>query len=62
MATTYKIQFQGSHAPFKIGHLWNAKVEPKVKVFRWTAMHQKLPTAETFDGEGHANKSNLRPL
>jgi hypothetical protein len=34
--SAYKIQFQGSHNLFKIGHLWKAKVEPKVKVFGWT--------------------------
>jgi hypothetical protein len=32
-ATAYRIQFQRSHAPFKIGQLWKTKVEPKVKVF-----------------------------
>jgi hypothetical protein len=33
MTSEYKIQFQGSCAPFKISHLWKAKAEPKVKVF-----------------------------
>jgi hypothetical protein len=50
--TTYKIQFQGSHPPFMIGHLWKANAEPKVKLFGWTAMHQKLPTAETLVTRG----------
>jgi hypothetical protein len=37
----YKIQFHVSHAPFQIGTLWKSCVEPKVKIFDWTAMHKK---------------------
>jgi hypothetical protein len=50
--SAYKIQFQGSHNLFKIGHLWKAKVEPKVKVFGWTTMHQKLPTPNILAARG----------
>jgi hypothetical protein len=52
VAMAYKIQFQGSHPPFKIGHLWKAKTELEIKVFGWTAMHQKLPTTETLAARG----------
>jgi hypothetical protein len=45
MASAYSIQFQGSHPPFHSGKLWKAKAEPKVKFFGWTAMHQKILTA-----------------
>jgi hypothetical protein len=48
MALVYKIQFQGSCVPFKIGHLWKAKAKPKVKVFGWTT----LPTTETLVARG----------
>jgi hypothetical protein len=45
-ASAYEIQFQGSHAPFEVGKLWKASVEPKVKVFEWMAMHQRILTAD----------------
>jgi hypothetical protein len=48
----YKIQFQGSHAPFKVGKLWKASVEPKVKVFGWSAMHQRILTANILASRG----------
>jgi hypothetical protein len=51
-ASAYKIQFQGSTPPFKIGNLWKAKIKPKVKVFSWTAMHQKILTADNLDTRG----------
>jgi hypothetical protein len=50
--SAYKIQFQGSHAPFQIVNLWNAKVEPKVKVFACTAMHKRFPTADNLAARG----------
>jgi hypothetical protein len=51
-ASAYKIQFQGSHAPFQVGKLWKARVEPKVKVFGWTAMHQRILTADNLASRG----------
>jgi hypothetical protein len=48
----YKIQFQGSYPPFKIGQLWKAKVEQKVKMFGWTALHHKIPTADLLTARG----------
>jgi hypothetical protein len=51
-ASAYKIQFQGSHAPFQVGRLWKASVEPKVKVFSLTAMHQKILTADNLASRG----------
>jgi hypothetical protein len=38
-ALAYKIQFQGSILSFQVGKSWKTKIEPKVKVFDWTAMH-----------------------
>jgi hypothetical protein len=61
-------------------HIWKAKTEPKFKMFvapmkskggikgygvwGWTAMHQKLPTAENQKpgGEGYANDAGLCSL
>jgi hypothetical protein len=37
--SAYKIQFQGSLPQFQVGKLWKIKIELKVKVFGWTAMH-----------------------
>jgi hypothetical protein len=50
--TAYQIQFQGSFTPFRIGKLWKAKTEAKAKLFGWTAMHQKIPTAEMLAARG----------
>jgi hypothetical protein len=55
MASVYSIQFQGSHPPFHTGKLWKAKVESKVKFFGWTAMHQKIPTADILEIRGIQN-------
>jgi hypothetical protein len=47
-ASTYHLQFQVSYPPFQMVKLWKAKTEEKVKNFGWTAMHQRIPTAETL--------------
>jgi hypothetical protein len=51
----YSIQFQGSHPLFHTGKLWKAKTESKVKFFRWTAMHQKILTADILKIRGIQN-------
>jgi hypothetical protein len=44
-----------------VGKLWKAKVEPRVNFFRWTAMHQKIMTADNLAARGmqHNNVCNL---
>jgi hypothetical protein len=51
-ALAYKIQFQGSLPSFQVGKLWKTKIEPKVKVFGWTAMHQKILIADNLEARG----------
>jgi hypothetical protein len=46
--SAYNMQFQGSYSLFRVGKLWKAKVEPKVKFFGWTAMHQTIMTANNL--------------
>jgi hypothetical protein len=60
-ASAYKIQFQGSFPPFKVGKLWKTKIEPKVKVFGWTAMHQKILMADNLAARGMQHNS-IYPL
>jgi hypothetical protein len=60
-ASAYNMQFQGSYAPFRVGKLWTMKVEPKVKFFRWTAMHQKIMTADNLAARGMQH-NNACPL
>jgi hypothetical protein len=48
MRSAYMIQFYGSHPSFQVGNLWKVRAEPKVKVFRWTAMHQRILTANNL--------------
>jgi hypothetical protein len=48
-ASAYKIQFQGSIPSFQVGKLWKTKIEPKVKVFGWTTMHEKILTADNLE-------------
>jgi hypothetical protein len=50
--SAYKIQFQGSFNPIQQGKLWKAKAEPKVKFFAWTAMHEKILTADNLASRG----------
>jgi hypothetical protein len=59
--SAYKIQFQGSHTPFQVGNLWKSRVEPKVKVSAWTAMHKKILTASNLASRGMQHNS-LCPL
>jgi hypothetical protein len=54
-ASAYSIQFQGSHPPFYSGKLEKVKAEQKVKFFGWTAMHQKIPTADILEIRGIQN-------
>jgi hypothetical protein len=35
-----------------VGKLWITKTEPNVKVFGWTAMHQKILTADNLEARG----------
>jgi hypothetical protein len=51
-ASTYKIQFYGSHTPFQVGNLWKAKAEPKIKIFSWTALHQRILTVDDLASRG----------
>jgi hypothetical protein len=51
-ASAYKIQFQGSHAPVQVGNLWKSRVEPKVKVFSWMAMHKRILTTDNLASRG----------
>jgi hypothetical protein len=51
-AYAYRIQFQGSHTPFQVGKLWKASVESKVKIFGWTAMHQRILTVDNLASRG----------
>jgi hypothetical protein len=37
---------------FQVGKLWKTKIEPKVKVFGWTTMHQKILTADNLEARG----------
>jgi hypothetical protein len=60
-ASVYNMQFQGSYAPFRVGKLWKAKVESKVKFIRWTTMHQKIMTANNFAARGMQH-NNACPL
>jgi hypothetical protein len=60
-ASAYNMQFQGSYAPFRVGKLWTMKVEPKVKFFGWTAMHQKIMTADNLAARGMQH-NNACPL
>jgi hypothetical protein len=55
MVSAYSIQFQGSHPPFDTGKIWKAKAKPKVKFFGWTAMHQKILTADILEIRGIQN-------
>jgi phosphatidylserine/phosphatidylglycerophosphate/cardiolipin synthase-like enzyme len=32
----------------RVGKLWKAQVVPKVKLFGWTVMHQKIMTADNL--------------
>jgi hypothetical protein len=52
MGSAYKIQFRGFHASFQVRNLWKARAEPKVKVFGWTAMHQRIRTADNLASRG----------
>jgi hypothetical protein len=52
MASAYHLQFQCSYSPFQIGKQSKAKTEAKVKNFGWTAIHQRIPTAETLVAHG----------
>jgi hypothetical protein len=56
-ASTYKMQFQGSYTPFRVGKLWKAKVEPKVIFFGWSAMHQKIMTSDNLAARGLPHNS-----
>jgi hypothetical protein len=53
MASAYKIQFQGSHPPFMLGQLWNAKAEPKVKLFGWTTIGVTYPEYPPSQNPGY---------
>jgi hypothetical protein len=57
----YNMQFQGSYALFRVRKLWKAKVEPKVKLFGWTATHQKIMTADNLAARGMQH-NNACPL
>jgi hypothetical protein len=50
--SAYRIQFYGSYPSFQVGNLWKERAEPKVRVFRWTAMHQKILTADNLASRG----------
>jgi hypothetical protein len=51
-ASAYKIQFQGSLPSFQVGNMWKIKIEPKVKVFCWATMHQRILTADNLEARG----------
>jgi hypothetical protein len=51
-SSAYSVQFQGSHPPFRSKKLWKARTEPKVKIFAWTMMHQKILTADNLEIRG----------
>jgi hypothetical protein len=51
-SSAYSVQFQGSHPPFRSKKLWKVRTEPKVKIFAWTMMHQKILTADNLEIRG----------
>ena len=42
----------GSVRPFTAEFIWKARAEPKVVFFSWTAMHDKLLTADNLAKRG----------
>lgn len=50
--SAYKAQFKHTTRPFKTKRLWKAKAEPKVILFAWTAMHEKVLTADVLEAKG----------
>jgi hypothetical protein len=50
--SAYQIQFSGSHPPFQMGKFWKGKTKPKIKVFGWIALHQKIVTADNLASRG----------
>lgn len=45
-SSAYQLQFAGATAPFLAKKVWNAKVEPKCKLFMWLLLHRKALTAD----------------
>ncbi|TVU27989.1 hypothetical protein EJB05_19495, partial [Eragrostis curvula] len=57
--SAYKAQLFGTYSPIPTCGIWKAFTEPKVVNFAWTAMHEKILTADILEKKGWGQRYHM---